>query len=547
MKTMILCDTGDFVGYQRFENSILNCLDFYQFLYQSIDISYTLIDSVELDDVNLLIIAQEGTAKKLGPSDWKTIFKNISSGMGLVIFDGMINSYQQFISQYTGISEFMVGKTLEIILEESWINSISAEKVIRLKNPIIASYPSTMDGSWHVFLRDHRLNPVGMLKTIGKGKLAIISISQGIWQKSCLGHTCGFDSVFWRTLVHVAKKPFVFKGVPPFVMCRINDATGKSKGDSPAKNFACGAILSESGFVPHIGLCINEIEQESYSYIRQLHHQSKAEFSAHAFYQTSHNGDPSIYLGSDEKELSFEHLESNFNQVAKFFSKLDINSARTINAHKSQIGYNSISFFKSFRQNFAMNLLKPGKIFSDPRSLSWEPKPFGIPNFCIDYLDENNDIFNVVCHPGYITNTGAHIDFLQGVSSIKHAAEKGIFQIKRGLENLTCGCLMFHEKNLEGLTIAEFETITGIIVNEIKKFPHMFKSYDYVASYLKNRQDSKIAGMHYKNGHLQVVLSGKSSMNQFILCFIEDGKNIIQSFLEIPPFEKSIELVYKIQ
>ncbi|MCM8758517.1 MAG: hypothetical protein NC906_01925 [Candidatus Omnitrophica bacterium] len=547
MKTLVLCDTGDFVGYQRFENSILNCLDFYQFLYQPIDISYTLIDSIELDDVNLMIIAQEGTGKKLGPADWRIVFKNVSSGMGLVIFDGMINSYQEFISQYTGLSEFIIGKTNEIILEESWINSISAEKIIRLKVPALAGSPSFMDGNWHVFLRDHQLNPIGMWRNLGKGKITILSISQSIWHKSCLGHGGGFDSIFWRTLVHTAKKPFVFKGVPPFITCRINDATGKSECDSPIKKFAYGSILSEAGFIPHIGLCINEVKQDSFSHIRQLHHQAKAEFSAHAFYQTSHDRDPSIYLGSDGREFSFEQLETNFKQIDKFFSSLSINVAKTINAHRSQIGYNSIGFFKSRGQLFAMNLLKIGKIFSDSRSLMWEPKPFGIPNFCVDYLDDNNEIFNVVSHPGQITNSGVNIDFLQSFSSIQQAAEKGIFQIKRGLENLTFGCLMFHERNLRGLTIAEFETITSIIANEIKKFPHIFKSYDYVSSYLKNRQDSKIVSLRFQNSHLQIVLSGKSTMDQFVWCFTEKENNIMQIFLEIPPFEKSLEVVYRLQ
>ncbi|MCX7704997.1 MAG: hypothetical protein N2115_01900 [bacterium] len=550
MKTVVLCDTGDFVGYQRLENFVLNCLDFYQFLHQPIDISYTLVDSVELDDVNLLIIAQEGTAKKLGPSDWKTIFRYVFSGMGLVIFDGMVSSYHEIISQYTNISEFTVGKTAEIILDESWISSIAAEKTINLKIPILVSFPSHLDTNWNVFLRDHKFNPIGIWKPLGQGKIAIISVSQGIWHKSCLGLTGGFDSVFWRTLIHTAKKPFVFKGVPPFVMCRINDATGKTKKeDSPIKNFAYASILNESGFIPHIGLCIHEVEQETHSHIKQLYHQLKAEFSAHAFYRESYNTDPSIYLGSDGKEFSFQHLEANFKQIDDFFSKIGINPAKTINAHKSQIGYNSISFFKTRGQSFAMNLLQIGKIFSDPRNFAWEPKPFGTPNFCIDYLDENKDIFNVVFHPGQITVSGANIDFFQGSTnlSIYQLAEKGIFQIKRGLENLTCGCLMFHEKNLENLTLTEFETIIGIIKNEIKRFPHIFKSYDYISSYLKNRQDSKIVRMQFKNQHLQIVLSGKSAIPQFVMCFVEEGNNINQIFLEIPPFEKSLELFYKIR
>lgn len=549
MKTIVLCDSSDFVSFQRFENSILNCLDFYQIWYKTIDISYTLIDSNELEGASLLLIAQEGTGKKLGPSDWKTIFKQVSSGAGLVIFDGMLSSYQELIYQYTGIGEFKIGKTSQFNLEESWITSISAAKTVNTKVPVLINIPSEIPENWNIFLTDKDSNPVGMWKTFGQGKLAIISISQGIWHKSCLGHTNGFDSVFWRALVHTAKKPFVFKAIPPFVTCRINDASGSSENNI-IKNFSYVRILNETGFIPHIGLCIHDISDQAISDIRDLYFHSKAEFSAHSFTRKKEVIDPSIYLGSDGKELSFDQLRSSFQQIDNAFFKLNITGAKTINAHRSQIGYNSIGFFKQRNQTFSMNLLKPGRVFSDPRALTWEPKPFGVHNFCIDYLDENNTIFNAVFHPGEITPYGARIDFLDNAFqnfSPYYAAEKGISQIKRGLENLTCGCLMFHEERLERLSPQDFETVVGIISQELKKFPHIFKPYDYVAAYLKNRLDSKIVKMEFKNSHLKLVLSGKSTMSQLVYCFLQDGEDIVQRFLEIPPFEKSIEVFYKIK
>ncbi|MCM8788915.1 MAG: hypothetical protein NC907_03895, partial [Candidatus Omnitrophica bacterium] len=61
-----------------------------------------------------------------------------------------------------------------------------------------------------------------------------------------------------------------------------------------------------------------------------------------------------------------------------------------------------------------------------------------------------------------------------------------------------------------------------------------------------NRMDSKIVRVQQKNAHIQVILSGKSIMPQFMYCFFDDGENTIQNFLEIPPFEKSVELSYKI-
>ncbi|HOK80753.1 MAG TPA: hypothetical protein PK303_07970 [bacterium] len=547
MKTLVLCDSSDFVSYQRFENSILNALDFYQIWHQSIDISYTLIDSIELDETCLLIIAQEGIARKLGPSDWRLIFKKVAAGMGLVIFDGALNTYQQAISPYTGIPSFNIEKTGSFSLEDTWISELAAEKTIHTNIPVLTNYPLEIDETWHVFLRNHKGNPVGIWKKFGKGKACIIGISQGIWHKNCLGHTCGFDSVFWRCLVLTAKKPFVFKAVPPFVTCRINDAIGSGSFEQSLVNqFRYISILNESGFVPHVGLCINQVQQESVPYIRELYYQAKAEFSAHAFTSHHYEKDPSIYMGSDGREFSFEQLKAHFEQIDNFFNHLNIKPAKTINAHRSQIGYNAIGFFKQRQQTFSASFLKPGKIFSDPRALSWEPKPFGIINFCVDYLDENQDIFNAVSNPGRISEKGADIDFLDRATSNLSAIENGIFQIKRGLENLSFGCLMFHEKNCENFAVSDFEMTVGMIATEIKKIPNIPKPYDYIAAYLKNRLDSKIVSMKHKNSHLFITLSGKSILPQFLYCFLENGPHIVQNFLEIPTFEKSIELTYKL-
>ncbi|HPP67275.1 MAG TPA: hypothetical protein PKX05_05100, partial [bacterium] len=323
--------------------------------------------------------------------------------------------------------------------------------------------------------------------------------------------------------------------------------SGKSQHDS-IEMFRYISILNQVGFIPHIGLCISDIKNETIKNIRDFFYQSKAEFSAHAFTQSLSNRDPSIYLGSDGREFSIEQIKKHFEEISYAFSRFNIKVAQTINAHRSQIGFNSLYFFKQNHQFFSMNMLKPGKIFSDVRSLAWEPKPYGMQNCCVDYLDDHQNIFNVVSHPGEITTRGADIDFLPDSSSysIDAVSKKGLSQIKSGFENLTFGCLMFHEKRLNNILMKDYETIIGMIANELKDIPHIYRSYDFIAHYLKNRQDSKIANIQYKNSHLFLILTGKSRMVQFLFCFFDNGPNITESFLEIPPFEKSLELTYRI-
>jgi hypothetical protein len=538
MKTVVLADSSDPVGYQRFEKAILDAIDFYQFYYSICDISHTIIDNVELKDTSLIILAQEGLGRKLGPADWRAILKQVVSGAGLAVVDASVSSFESHLLKDLGIFSFKSANVEEIITEDSWITAFSAETHVCLKQPTLSQIPDDFSEEWKPFLQDGSKRPIALNRKLGKGRIVVFFLSSGIWHDLYLGRGCGLDGVFWRALVYAARKPFIFKGMPPFVACRVNDASGS--GES---GFSYLDALNEAGFIPHVGLYIRDIERQHVGALREKFHEGKAEFSAHAFSARDDIWPSPIYLKNDGTEFTPSEMKRNFDEIDTLFDSWNIKPAQTINAHRSQLGLASIPFLKERKQTFAMHLIRPGKLFSDVRAHRWEPKPFGRPEFCLDSFEEAREIFNGVSRPARQDAQGATGDFL---SRGRPAVEEGLFEIMRGLENLTFGCITINEPSINALAPGEFERIIHQVYLQLRRVPHIFKPYDFILHYAKNRTDSLIRTYSFENNRLTVTLVGKSTLNQFLFLFHESNGDIKQSFLEIPPFERILELDFKI-
>ncbi|MFA5645331.1 MAG: hypothetical protein WDA18_03110 [Candidatus Ratteibacteria bacterium] len=560
MKTLVLVNTSDRVSYARLETSLLNILDFYQFWYETIDISRTLLDSIELENVSLCIIAQEGLGKSLSNLDFSLLFKNVSAGMGLAIFDGMPNAFDPLFSSLSGAGPFTQHPCEAIEIEkESWPGRHCATQTVSFLLPVLCSSLHNLPAEWNPLLRTPDKAVCGMWRTYGKGKLALIGLSAQLWHQNYLGHGEGLDGLFRNTMLITAKKPFVFKGMAPYVTCRIDDASGsgsifKSQQET-GEGFRYLTILNDYGFIPSVGLFTRDIQKEDIPVIKKSFFNGSADFSPHAFSDPDNTDAFPIYLDKEGKEFSHDRLEAHFAEIDHSFATWGIKPSRTVNAHFFHMGLNAFPFLKARNQFFSMSCIRPGKAFADPKAFQWRPKPFGKNNFCLDFFEEDPEIFNGVSHPGEISSTRVDFDFLHGCTpfwkesssnQIPLAVSRGVFQILRGLENLSFGCMMFHEQRVHHLTRSEWEETVCEIHSQLRNVPHIQASYDTILLYAKNRLRSTILHIDHKGDTLRITLQGSSNQTQLLSLVNEESAGPSIHFLEVPAFERSIEITFKI-
>ncbi|MBN1445776.1 MAG: hypothetical protein JW957_06690 [Candidatus Omnitrophica bacterium] len=558
METRVVLDSGNQVNYRRAGKSVLRALDHMGVWYEPIDLSWLRISSKELENSHLLILAQEGIGKSLSDEESNIILKMVNQGMGLVVLDGYLGWYPAPFLKEINLDkgDSVRAEALNVFPENRIIRNISRQEV-GVKIPVL-SYAVPETPEWNPLLLDGEGNVCGAYRKFGRGRIVFFFLSASVWQDEYLGFTAGLDGLFRGSLSWAAKKPFIMKSMPPFVTARIDDV---SFSGSPAvlhgktvQELRWLDILNKFGFMPNAGLFIDDIQSGDVRRMREKYYDGLAEFSPHAFSDPENINDKSIYMKHNGEEFSDDVLRGNFEKVDGKFSEFGITPSKTVNAHFAEVGLKALPFLKAGNQRYLMNLIRVGRAWSDPSAHSWDVEPYGKPASSMGVIPEDKDFFNVTSHPGKMDSGAPDFDFLYGCTpfwnesssaDVKKAVERGLFHIKRGLENGFFGCLMTHEQRIAHLAPEEWEKIIKGISSGLKEIPHTFKSCDYISSYAENRTFYRIEKAEFKQ-NLSIWLKGRNAMSQYLCLFLDEGENTVESFLEVPAFENAVVLNFKL-
>lgn len=564
METKIIVDSLKTVSYSRCTKGIISAIEHFGFYYKIIDLSFERFFEREIENTNLVVIGQEGLGFSFGKEEMDIIIKNLNLGMGIVIFDGYISSYPENFLKSLKIINFIPKKTLKIKLEKSsWICNGTLLDEIELKNELIYYSVEFDEKIWKPFIYTENNETCGIYGRFGKGKIVIFLVSASLWQNEILGHTEGLDDVFFRSLIWASKKPIITKTMPPFITTRIDDVSGGGSKVAKCIEIVKGLkyvdVLNKYNIIPNLGLFIDDIMEEDIKFIREKYYEKLAEFSPHAFSDPENINEFPIYMKHNGEEFSDGELKENFKKVDKKFEYFNIKPSKTVNVHFGEIGLKALPYLKERNQTYLMNIIKVGKPFSDPRAHIWDLKPYGKIHFSLSEIPEDNDFFNVMSLPYRIEEKisdekNPDFDFLHkctnfwnesSYSDVKRAIKRGVFQIKRGLENKFFGCLMCHEQRISFLKIEEWEEIIKGIISQIGIKDKIFKSYDYISEYSKNLKSVSIEKIEIEK-NLQITLKGKTKIPLYLQIFYDKKDEVTYSFLEVPIFENYTILSFKI-
>ena len=394
--------------------------------YRIIDLSKENLTPEKIGNCRAVVIAQEGIGERFSPADGDSIKKAIEeSGVGLVNFDHHLNSYPSNLRNILiGTNKnikFSASKGLKIknsnhFITETYQKNQKAEFFQNIETAIL---PSSFEKENLVSSLENY--PVLRLSHPGRGKIVQFLISPRIWRCEYFGHLHGFDGLFYKAIIWAAKKPFLMMAMPPFVTARLDDCSGSgshyiTNKDSAAVNFKYINTLNKYGYIPNIGLFLDDITDSDGKIIKKKYDKKLAEFSPHAFGESKDRKIKHlIYMKHNGEEYTKKELIRNFEKVDRNFSSWGIKQSRVLNAHYCETGINSIPFLKKREQNFLMGIsVLFGKKYSDPSPEDW--KPYGIKrsdgkyNFIADYMPDHPEFFNLSNAFPY----EERIDFLHG-------------------------------------------------------------------------------------------------------------------------------------
>ena len=559
---LVLADSLDKENYSVAQETILPFLEHFGIPYREIDLAK------EKEEINFnasgVLIAQEGLGETIPRKIKQSLYQAVKKGTGLINLDYHLNFWKELYQPLKIEKVEKEDKTSFIRTGEThYINQLQQSAIEKeLLHPL--EYLKVKTNSKPLLLAEDN-SP--LLLCSSSPRLVQFLISPKLWLAEYFGHCAGLDDILFRSIIWAVKKPFVAKMMPPFVTCRIDDANSSAnifgkREDSANKNFAYVDILNKYGYIPNIGLFIDDITEEDGKIIKKKYDKKLADFSPHAFKEDKIGENNLIYMrrthnknGPKLVEYSPDQLDRSFIKLDRQFANWGIKPSETVNSHYENPGVNALPFLKERGQRFMMFGSRFGKHYSDPEAYNWSPKPYGHPGFTFDYMPNYPDFFNVEAHPYKVSPEGkitdADIDFLWGntvfnnensFNDLETSAQKAVRGIKLGLDSGFFGCLMAHEQRIAALSISEWEEILKNIDRLTSGYKKIFKSYDYIAEYAKSKYDTKITKANYGSlGKITLKLTGKSTLPLKIYLFSDESCEY--EFKKIPEFEGEKEVI----
>lgn len=511
-----------------------------------------------------IIVGQPGLGDRLSATDADAIRRAVAQGVGLVNLDGKL------AAQHPGLFEPVIERVGQTACEAAAAVTTTAEHFI-IRNRRVARLPFTKPvRTWAVqplaqadlLLEDDAAVPLVIAGGAGKGRIVHFCCSPELWTFEHLGHCGGLDDVFWRSLVWAARKPFAMMAMPPFVTVRIDDASGSGSifaisQDSAARRFEYIDELNRHGFIPNVGLFIDDVTDDDGAILNAKSVAKEAQLSPHAFSDPKNIAEFQIYMRHDGTEYSEDELRENFARVDARFAQWGVIPSRTLNCHFYECGVNALPFIRKRGWMNMMTEVRFGVGYVDERARDWFAKPYGHSGYILDQMPDYPEFFTSLAQyerPKGLMEPGG-FDFLGGKTvfwgesmhnNIPGAIDHGAAHISRGLDNLVFGTLMTHEQRIASMGVDEWRAILHGLVRELNGYEKIFVSYDEVSEYARARHAVDLARATYREGDgtLECAIAGEVDRELMVHVFTEEDGEIVRTFHRLPAGK---DVVYQVR
>ena len=615
LSAQVIVDTRRPTEYAVVEPAIFVALGHLGLPFLVRDLTDGPLSTAELAQPPVIVLAQRGLGESMGEAGARQLLTAQATGTGLVSFDPSVAPYGREFCKEFGLApkgEPEPANVLTVGASDHWIAALHEPGEDTPTVQPLPVWPVGTDRDVLLTTRDGA--PVLLAGRRGKGRFAFWTAAPEMWLQSYLGHAQGLDDLFWRSFVWCARKPFVMKAMPPFVTARIDDVSGINSLWWVAASFAVkdkplprplGAllcdiqpgrqstasrlryldILNEHGYIPNLGLFLDQVGDDDWEILKAKSQAGLAEPAAHAFsdhispegvrtvdfiYQAGPSspgeyGEP--WSGPDPPDV----VREKFNRLDAIWRRRGIEPAHTLNTHWHHPSLPCLPFLKDRGQVFLASATLFGMSILDDEAHRWRLGPYGrassyaYGSSCfMDYLPvppnvpgvRTGDFFVAGAYWGSRATGGDPADSLctETVSdpdsgrtrnNLEHAAERLAQRLRVGLGSMFFGLLFCHEQHLGMLTEPELRTMLQEADRLSSRYQKEFVGYDQVSEYARSKCETQITQARVdRNGAVSLELSGRATVPLRVYVFADEGDRCPHRFQQLPVFEGSSTVTF---
>lgn len=368
------------------------------------------------------------------------------------------------------------------------------------------------------------------------------------------GPMAGLDDCLLRSFIWAAKKPFVFRGLPPIVTLRIDDVGGYGNLVKKSPLYWL-SVVNKTGFKPWLGLYLDCLNDEAVNELRNAINDGIATASPHAFKPAQF-----IYYNHD-KQMPLENSEisKNINKVNDWYKKnAPLRMSRYLVPHYYEMGENAIPYLINWNiefvgLNMALNTPRtntapwikqgPFRNFENPGTVSsYVPLKGNRPVYYADFLDADSRLFNCLTEIRDISGYEWYPN-----NDIEKTSKNGIRTISRAIDAMALAVLFTHEEvYLSGIKPENVEVIFSKVSQGIKEYAPIYMTMDDALDYVRATKTSQIDGVKKNVNSISVYFKGNSKVKSGYYISDEQNNQINLIFNDIPAFEDNCSFTFNL-
>lgn len=543
----------DCYGYLEYCELIRPYLDVFGMPYDEVEtneLSHRLSDGAAL-----ILLAQAGLT--LSDAEAEAVVHAVKDGTGLVCMDGTIleNSAFDEIRTYNYMPSPLNGKKIEITKESYITRFHSVGDKTELYSPLSFYNNATLcNGTILAKAGDAPLLEVAQYN----GSKIVLWHSNGWIRTSVLGPVHGMDDIMRDCIVWAAKKPFVMKGMPPFVGMRVDDVWGAWRDKCPQNPLLWIEISNKYGFKPWLGVFPDNIDEKSTNLVCEYVKNDIATAFPHALSGCGWVGSdiPEEWAFFDHRRgrpWSDERIKENATRVKEWFDENDIPISKLALAHYYEVGENALPYFLQWGCEFvgvhipfdASYRSQAGLKCGPYRKYTTLPGNISRPVYYADYLELPNNgeldkkFFNCITEIRDVRGFE-----LAPTNDVEDTIDSGVRQLRRAILSSVPAVLFTHESCwIQRITVENWQAEMEGIYKGIEALNPIFETMDNICAYVRASHDITIQSA-CANGDegLEISVFGNNDTETKCIVFADADDEITEKWCNIPVVNGGVNL-----
>jgi len=340
---------------------------------------------------------------------------------------------------------------------------------------------------------------------LGRGRVVVFPFGSDFYTLPFLGHACGADDVFTRSLIWAARKPFLTWSMPCFAGLVVDDCSGSYD------HFGYHKVMKEFGWSPYLSLfteTIDEVAHEDIHKTARVLHNGQVEGTLDINFHALRYNDSFCFNHLERRSLNADELAMRFAQWDRYEKLWDVRHGVWAHPHFGEIGSNAIPYFLERGIGYLTYLLPFDAAWFDvPSKIDPIPPqpPFGHPGYYMvphpDYpsLQLCNCVLDRKSRTSsdYVVQTDylwSHTPFWSEAPHpmLKESAQTLAAQIRRGIDSGFYGEGATHEQRIACLREGEFREIFQETHRLLSRYDLVQRNLNEILPYMGKHRNSRL-------------------------------------------------------